>query len=161
MLDPDDDTLLDALYDHCDAVTTEQHLFEEPVASLSLADPICVTPDDTVRVAVQTMVRAHIGAVPVVDDGRLIGIFTERDVLHRVTLQGVCIDTTPVRAVMTSDPVCIEPQTNRVTALREMIRHGFRHLCVVDEGRIVGIFSMRELVGFVQDLFPTELSAED
>ena len=58
-------------------------------------------------------------------------------------------------------PVCIEPQTNRVTALREMIRHGFRHLCVVDEGRIVGIFSMRELVGFVQDLFPTELSAED
>ena len=61
---------------------------------------------------------------------------------------------------MTADPVSVELRTLRVHALRVMVQRGFRHLCVLDEDRIVGVFSMRELVRFVQDLFPRHLSSD-
>ena len=83
--DPDG-SLVEELFDHAPTPTTEQHLLSEPIAALCLPPPITVSPGTSIREAVRVMVDAHIGAVPIVEDGRLLGIFTERDVLCRVTL---------------------------------------------------------------------------
>jgi CBS domain-containing protein len=82
------------------------------------------------------------------DEGRLAGIFTERDVLNRVVAVGRDPDSTPLSEVMTRDLVTLGPQTAATLALHVMGEVGFRHLPVAENDKVYGIISLRDSVGF-------------
>ncbi len=81
------------------------------------------------------------------DEGRLAGIFTERDALNRVLAEGRDPDSTPLSGVMTRDLVMLGPQTAATLALHVMSEAGFRHLPVVENDEVYGIISLRDFVG--------------
>ena len=82
----------------------------------------------TVLEVARLMVEHNIGAVPILQQGKLIGIFSERDLMYRVVVEGRDPARTPVREVMTEDPLTVEPHDSLDTCLSLMRRHGFRHL---------------------------------
>jgi CBS domain-containing protein len=100
-------------------------------------------PQSSVREAAAAMADRGTGAVLVVEGGRLIGIFTERDIVFRVVARGLDTAATPLAQVMTPEPKTIEPQKSFGQAMLVMHAHGFRHLPVVDDGVPVGIVSAR------------------
>jgi CBS domain-containing protein len=100
----------------------------------------------TVRDAAAIMARHHIGAVPVVDGERLVGIFTERDVLARVVAAGLDPAATPIAEVMSTQLVVAEIGETYQTCLQRMQQARVRHLIVLDRGRLGGILSIRDLL---------------
>jgi CBS domain-containing protein len=116
---------------------------------LRIADspPTSVTSGATVREAVAAMLAARVGAVAVIDDGALVGIFTERDLMRDVVGQGRDPATTRVHQVMVRDPVSVAPDTRRSVALDLMLERHFRHLPITGhDGRPVGMLSIRNLL---------------
>ncbi|MCC5812131.1 MAG: CBS domain-containing protein [Ectothiorhodospiraceae bacterium] len=108
-----------------------------------------VQPSATVTEAVHLMNQRNIGAVAVMEGSRLAGIFTERDVLRRVIDGSMDPDQTPVSSVMTRELVVVRPQTTVGEALVLVDNKNCRHLPVVEQGRLVGMLSVRDLVGSV------------
>lgn len=99
----------------------------------------------SVQAAVEIMAEHQFGALPVIADGELVGVFTERDLLNRVVSQRLDPQSTAVSQVMTLDPVTIKASDSLVKSLTLMIGNQFRHLPVVwDDGR-VGMLSSREI----------------
>ena len=94
----------------------------------------------------RAMVERNIGAVPVVRDGVLVGIFSERDLMKRVVAEECDPANTVLSDVMTAEPLTISPQEEVATCLVLMRRHGFRHLPVCDGPRLLGMISMRDLL---------------
>ncbi len=114
---------------------------------------VIVNPKQTVREAAAQMDRNGVGAVLVVDDEggapRLVGLFSERDLLHEVVVEGLDPTTISVSSVMTRDPVTVEPDTH-VRRCAELIREkGFRHLPVVRGEKPVGILSTRDFQEYI------------
>jgi CBS domain-containing protein len=125
----------------------QRHIVPDIVNEQSLS---LLSPSDTVSLAVEIMAERKIGAILVANEGKLAGIFTERDLLHRVVKPKRDPDGTQLADVMTSNPDCIAPNDLALTALQKMSERGFRHLPVVTEsGEIVGIVSIRDLYGAV------------
>lgn len=100
-------------------------------------------PETTVQKAAALMANRNVGAVLIVKDGRLVGIFTERDAVFRVLARGRDPRTTPLTDVMTPAPLTIDPDKEYGHALLIMHEHGFRHVPVIDHGKLVGIVSSR------------------
>jgi len=94
--------------------------------------------------AAKLMARRKVGAIVVVDDARLVGIFTERDALVRVIAKGKDPTTTTLAQVMTPSPKTIEADKSFGLASVVMHENGFRHLPVTDHGQLVGIISARD-----------------
>jgi len=117
-----------------DVVTDQQQLLALPRVT-------------SVRAAAQAMRERHVGAVLVAADGRLEGIFTERDMVNRVVAEGRDPDQTTLAEVMTADPDTASPSDTAIAALRRMQDGGYRHLPVVDRGRLIGIVSRRDFHG--------------
>lgn len=101
---------------------------------------------DNVRTAASRMADANIGAAAVVDSGRLTGIFSERDLMARVVAKGLNPDDTPVALVMSKELVVAEPRENLDEALKKMHAIHARHLPVVEDGQLVGMISLRDLL---------------
>jgi CBS domain-containing protein len=108
-------------------------------------DPVTARPDDTAQAAAERMAAAGCGSVLVCNGDRLCGIFTERDLLARVVAPGLDPRATRLEAVMTPDPDTIESTDTAREAVRRMDEFGYRHLAVVEEGRLVGVLSLRDL----------------
>jgi CBS domain-containing protein len=131
---------------------------ERPVRSI-IEDqkPVTASAEITVAAAARLMKERRIGALLVVHDGRLAGIFTERDALFRVVAEGRDPAKTRVADVMTANPRTIAPDRPFGHALHLMYEGGFRHVPVVDNGRPVGVVSARDALGpdleqFIADL---------
>lgn len=92
------------------------------------------------------MVQHNIGAVPVLRDGHLVGIFSERDLMSRVVVAGKDAANTPVSEVMTEDPLTVAPGDNLETCMTLMKRHGFRHLPVCAGREVKGVISLRDIL---------------
>lgn len=118
-------------------------------------------PENNVSEAVAMMAERHIGAVMIERDGRLAGIFTERDVVTRIVNAGRDARTTPLSEVMTAHPETIAPDETAGEALELMVGRGCRHLPVVDEDRIVGMVSIRDLFGAVREQLEDDLKQRD
>ncbi len=104
---------------------------------------ITAPPKTTVSKAAELMARKKVGAVMVIEHESLVGIFTERDVVFRVIAQGRDAKTTPLADVMTTEPQTVDPNKSFGYALLVMHEYGFRHLPVVENGKIIGIVSAR------------------
>lgn len=101
----------------------------------------------SVREACVLMAKQVVGAVLVMAEGAIQGIFTERDALSRVLAEGRDPDATTLDEVMTRDPVTLDPDTGAVDALRLMSQVGIRHLPVVEQERVIGMISLRDFIG--------------
>jgi len=111
-----------------------------------------VHPDTTVAESVHRMQSENIGALLVMDGDNLTGIFTERDALNKVLAAGIDPNSTKVSAVMTKDPVYIDPSTTIEEAMSIVTKRRVRHLPVLDNGKLVGIVSSGDLTHWlVQD----------
>jgi CBS domain-containing protein len=107
---------------------------------------VSAEPTATVYEVAALMARSHVGAVPIVADERLIGIFSERDLMTRVVVPQLDPQTTPVSEVMTNEVVTASLQEHVDGCIDKMKAIGCRHLPVVAEGRIIGMLSMRDLL---------------
>ncbi len=109
--------------------------------------PAAVSADATVAQAIASMIAHRVGAVAILEGGKISGIFTERDVLRKVALSGRDPDNIPVREVMTSPVETVTPRTRPGEAFAMMMGHHFRHLAVVDDkGKFLGMVSIRNLL---------------
>ena len=106
-------------------------------------------PTETVLDAVQRMNTASIGCLPVVEQGRLIGIFTERDVLVRVVQAECAPAATLIRDVMTEGPLCVSPNTTVEDTMIFMTENHCRHLPVVSSDQLLGLVSIGDLLRWV------------
>lgn len=122
---------------------------------------ITCTADMTVSDAAGLMRDKHIGAVIVVENGRIAGIFTERDALFRVVAEGRDVHTTRVSDVMTRNPQTVRPDQPFSAALQMMYGGKFRHVPVVEDGRPVGIISARDALGPELEAFVFELLRQE
>lgn len=104
---------------------------------------ITAPPKTTVSEAAELMAHKKVGAVMVIEHESLVGIFTERDVVFRVIAQGRDAKTTPLADVMTTEPQTVDPNKSFGYALLVMHEYGFRHLPVVENGKLIGIVSAR------------------
>ena len=95
---------------------------------------------------VRAMVERNIGAVPVLHNGKLVGIFSERDLMRRVVAEGRDPHRTCMAEVMTDDPLTISTDEELEDCLALMRRHGFRHLPVCHDGHLVGMVSLRDIL---------------
>ncbi len=105
-----------------------------------------LAPDQTVSEAVEILAGRQVGAVPIVANGRLIGIFSERDLLRRVVAARRAPEKTRLEEVMTRDPVTAAPDEERRAAIEKMRLVGCRHLPVEVSGEVIDMLSMRDLL---------------
>jgi CBS domain-containing protein len=111
-----------------------------------------VGPDASITECVRLMTAGKIGALMVMDGGRLIGIFTERDALNKVLADNRDPGHTKVSEVMTKDPHCIGPATTVGEAMQLITQRRFRHLPIVDNGKVLAVVSSGDLTRWmVQD----------
>ncbi|MEZ4901620.1 MAG: CBS domain-containing protein [Spirosomataceae bacterium] len=110
-----------------------------------------VTSNTTVYEALQQMAEKNIGAVLVIDDGQLVGIFSERDYARKGILQGRASNQTLIKDVMTSKLITVTSEQKLEEAMLIMSEKHIRHLPIVDEGNLIGIISINDVVTSIKE----------
>jgi CBS domain-containing protein len=105
-----------------------------------------VRPDDTVFEAIKVLAEKGIGAVMVMDKGKLVGIISERDYTRKIALEGKNSRETRVRDIMTPNVFVVTPQTSTAECMALMSEKKFRHLPVIDGSTVVGMLSIHDLM---------------
>jgi len=105
-----------------------------------------VEPDDPVLKVIQLMATHHVGALPVLRGSELLGIVSERDYARKVALLGRSATDTPVQQIMSSPVITVTPQTSLNECMQLVTEHRVRHLPVVENGRVIGMISIGDLV---------------
>lgn len=122
-------------------MTTVRHLLDRKGRALFSIDP-----EDPVLEAIRMMADRHVGALLVMRGTELAGILSERDYARKVVLLGRSSADTPVRQIMTAPVVTVSPDNSVQDCMRLMTERHFRHLPVVEGGRVVGMISIGDLV---------------
>ncbi|MGD9892873.1 MAG: CBS domain-containing protein [Dehalococcoidia bacterium] len=122
----------------------------ESVRTLGRTDPLTVDPGALIRDVITRMKDEDRGCAIVVEGRRVVGIFTERDVLHKVTPDREAMLALPVSTLMTADPVVMREDESVLVALNEMGVGGFRHLPLVNrEGDLTAVLSGRDILAYI------------
>ncbi len=141
-------------------VRNKKEVTDEPLSNLiddRDATVHSVSPYTSVVDCVKQMNEHKIGAMLVIDDGKLVGIFTERDCLTKVVGAWQDPKTTPVGQVMTRDPLCVSPSTSLEEAMNIITSERFRHLPVVEGDKVLGIVSSGDLTSRLVADRPAEI----
>ena len=107
---------------------------------------VSVRPEQTVLEAIKVLAQENIGAAIVMNGERIAGILSERDYTRKVILQGRASNSTRVEEIMTANVVCVSPRTKARECMALMTEKQIRHLPVLDEGRVIGMVSIRDIV---------------
>ncbi|WP_307943655.1 CBS domain-containing protein [Pseudomonas mosselii] len=105
-----------------------------------------INPDDSVLDALKLLAEKNVGALPVMEQGQVVGIVSERDYARKLVLKGRSSAATPVRDIMSSPVVTVEPKQNLEYCMNLMTNRHLRHLPVVHEGKLLGLLSIGDLV---------------
>ncbi len=108
-----------------------------------------IEPSTTVYKALEIMADKNVGALPVVEGGKLVGMFSERDYARKVILKGKSSKNTEVRELMSSPPISIEPGTSIHECMVLMTKNHIRHVPVLDRGGLVGLVSIGDIVNSI------------
>lgn len=136
----------------------ESVLVHETLADVLSQPPLLLDSEATLAEALHVMRQHRRGYVLLVQEGKLAGIFTERDVLLKVAGNQIDPARTAASAYMTRDPVTLPPDAGVAFALNKMVVEGFRHIPLVDEqGCPVGVVSMRDIIEFLSDFFRRDI----
>lgn len=120
------------------------------------AEVLTVEADTVVRDAVSTLAERRIGALPVVRDGQVVGIMSERDIIYCLRTDGAAILDWPVERIMTAPAITVERDLQVLSALSLMTQRRIRHLPVVEKGRLIGLVSIGDLVKYRMDKIERE-----
>ncbi|NJE61335.1 CBS domain-containing protein [Thermococcus sp. 21S7] len=120
---------------------------------------IGVEPDDTIQRACEVMVEFDIGSLVVVEKGRVVGFFTKSDIIRRVVIPGLP-NTTPVRKIMSGALITVDSNTPLREVLDLMAKKGIKHMLIEEDGEIVGIFSLSDLLTASRRRLETAIAAE-
>ena len=107
---------------------------------------VSVRPEQTVLEAIKILAQENIGAAIVMSDARIAGILSERDYTRKIVLKGRSSDSTRVEEIMTANVLVVTPRTKTRECMALMTEKNIRHLPVVEEGRVVGMVSIRDIV---------------
>src|SRR2546428_10843959 len=110
-----------------------------------------IAPDQTVYEALELLVDKNIGALVVIDNGKFVGIFTERDYARKVILKGKASKETLIGEIMSANPITISSDESLEQCMKLMTNKFIRHLPVVDDGKLVGLVSIGDLVKYIID----------
>jgi CBS domain-containing protein len=128
----------------------EKSLLEDKVNILTPQTPITVLPSTTIQDALDIMLQKNIGALLVVDGkGKLLGIFSERDLLKKVAGLYDSYASLPVGNFMTVNPESVSSKDPLGFALHKMDIGGYRHMPIVDEGKPIGVISVRDMLRYI------------
>jgi CBS domain-containing protein len=116
------------------------------LADLMATDVLAVSPETTIADAARRMIAREAGAAVVLEDGALVGVISERDLMRAIPDE--CRPETPVADRMSRDVMTAAPRTSVPEAMALMIEGRFRHLPVVEAGRVLGMVSMRDLMSW-------------
>ena len=135
----------------------EEILRTDSIRSMEIEAVASVAASATLREVVAVMQKRRVAAVVVTDAGRVVGIFTERDVLNRIV--GLALnETLPISEVMTRTPRVLSPDDRIADAIHLMTDKGYRHIPLVDrDEREVGMISARDIVEFIAGHYPKEV----
>ena len=122
-------------------------------------ETVTLSPDMTLADAVRLFAERRIGAAPVMDRGRLLGVFSERDVIHCLEANGAAALALPVTQGMTAPAITVTPDQPVIAALSLMTRRRIRHLPVMEGDRLVGFVSIGDLVKYRMDRIEAEAAA--
>lgn len=122
-------------------MSTVKHILANKTAEVASVDPA-----STVYAALELMAKRNIGAVAVMEDDQLAGIFTERDYARKVILKGKASPTTTIAEVMSENPICVVPGHTVEECMALMTDKAIRHLPVLEDNRMIGIVSIGDLV---------------
>ncbi len=141
------------------AAVIDARLFSEPIKTLHCrAGHVAVSLGTTIGQAARIMKEHRVGCVLVEDGGKLVGIFTERDILTKLVGTGYDPARVAVDDVMTRNPETLTPEDPIAFALQQMSVGGFRHVPLVDAGgHPVGILSVKDIVDYLTEHFPKEI----
>lgn len=123
--------------------------------------PVTAPVSMTVRTAATIMKDKRVGAMMVVEQGQLVGVFTERDALCRVVAEGRDATTTTLGEVMTASPQTVSPDATFSSALELMHENRFRHVPVVENGKPIGMVSVRDAMGPELESFVYEMLRQE
>jgi CBS domain-containing protein len=133
-------------------------IFDEPLSSVPRRKTLVIPADAPLGAAIEAMNVNHVGCALIVRDGKLVGIFTERDVLTKVAGRGLDFENTSVSQVMTQDPDTLPASSSIAYALRKMSEEGYRHIPLVDEDdRPFGVVAVRDIVTWMVSMFPADI----
>ena len=139
------------------ATTLAKSLRSDPVTRLGLRGPCTASPDASIEHVVAQMAQQRVGCVLLLREGKLVGIFTERDFVGRVVAAGRD-PAGPVSEVMTPNPKTLARHDNVQKAVELMGNSGFRHMPVMGEdGQVVGVLSVRDIIHYLVEYFPAKV----
>ncbi len=129
----------------------EKALVEETVAAIQHRPVATITPDTSVRDAIDELADLNVACLLIEEEGRLVGVFSDRDVLDRAALEYDEVKTRPVSELMTTDPVFVYESDSSAAALSVMAVSGFRHVPVTDvQRKVIGIISPQRVTTFLR-----------
>ena len=138
--------------DQVPATEVERALLRDHVAVLNPNPCITVAPETPIRDVLRLLVERRIGCVVVAEDGKIKGIFSERDALMKLNVQAKEFADEPVSRFMTAAPLTLPPQAKVAFAVHKMNMGSYRHVPVVQDDSIVsGIISARDILGYLTD----------
>lgn len=130
----------------------EEAILTDRIRKLDPREPIAVAPSTRVGDVLPIMVENHIGCLLVVEDDKLLGVFSERDALMRLNVDAAQHADAPISDFMTPHPETLEAKTRIAFAIQRMDLGGYRHVPIVDgEGKAVGIISARDILDYLTD----------
>lgn len=126
------------------------------LAEKEFSEIFSINPEASVLDAVKEMNRRQVGSMLILDEGKIVGIFTERDVLRRVVVEGLAPATTPVSEVMTKEVDTFPPDLSVDEAMAHMTAKRHRHIPVVEDDRILGMVSIGDVTRWLSKTFENE-----
>jgi CBS domain-containing protein len=122
-------------------------------AELLLREVVTVPPTESVLAVARLMRDKHVGCVVIAEEGKIRGVFTERDMLNKVVPDEVDTAGTPVAKYMTPDPITVEKGEDLTRVFEILSRRRFRHVPIVDNGTPVGMVSLSDFAGVLREVF--------
>ena len=134
----------------------ERSLIKDRVSALEPKQPCTVAPDATVGEVLHEMATNRIGCVMIVEDGKPVGIFSERDALMKLNTDAVSLSDRPISEYMTANPETLEDSAKIAFAVQRMDLGGYRHLPIVSkDDQLQGIVSVRSILNYLTERMPT------
>jgi CBS domain-containing protein len=131
--------------------SVEGDLLRDRIERLWPKSPSTVAPDTTVGDVLRKMVDERIGCVMIIDKGKLVGIFSERDALMKLNIDAAKSLKKPISQFMTPDPVTLETNDKIAYALHKMNVGGYRHIPILFDGKLAGVISIRDILRYLTE----------
>lgn len=129
----------------------EKAIFRDRIDVLKPRKHPLVSPDTPVGRVLELLVEKRVGCALIVENGALVGIFSERDALFRLNTEAAALADRPVRQFMTPSPVTLELKNKIAFVLHRMALGGYRHIPIMSEGKLIGVISIRDILGYITE----------